>query len=325
MTRTDLKKPTQKKSRNYKAGLAQLNFKIEFDWSHEEARKLYETSIHKIEKNTILYQDCISGMKNLPEESVDLIIADPPFGINFSGKGSQYNRNSILVEDGYVEIKEDYDKFTEKWIQCLPRIMKKTASAYIFSGWTNLNDLLNAINKTDLKLVNHIIWKYQFGVFTKRKFVSSHYHILFLVKNEKKYFFNKYEYYPEDVWIIPRRYLPGQRKNGTKLPEDVVNKCINFSSKPGDLIFDPFMGNATTAICAKGLYRHYYGFEINQTMKEIHQNYINNIKVGQFFRPLKEYLPSKEELLKKYPHLKKYVNEIKKYSGKKTRLDRYFE
>ncbi|MHA1785357.1 MAG: DNA-methyltransferase [Candidatus Helarchaeota archaeon] len=308
MSPTDLKKSKPKRKRKYEAGLAQLNFKVKLDWTQEEAESIYQKSIHKIEKNVILYEDCISGMKKMPEESVDLIIADPPFGIDFSGKGSQYNRNSNLVEDGYVEILESYDNFTEKWIECLPRIMKSTASAFIISGWTNLNDLLNAIKKTDLVLINHIIWKYQFGVFTKKKFVSSHYHVLFLVRDEKNYFFNKYEYYPEDVWFIPRRYFPGQKKNGTKLPEDLVNKFINYSSKPGDMIFDPFMGNGTTAVCARGLYRYYYGFELNPKMKEIHKENINAIKLGQFYKSLNEYLPSIEELLKKYPHLKKYVN-----------------
>nr|MDO8112542.1 site-specific DNA-methyltransferase [Candidatus Sigynarchaeota archaeon] len=302
------KMPGQKKrKREYIAGLAQLNFTIEFDWSKEEAKAMYDTAVPKVEKDTILYEDCIAGMNKMPEESVDLIIADPPFGIEFSGKGSQYNRKPDLVEEGYVEIGEEYSTFTEKWVKCLSRIMKPAASAYLLSGWTNLNDLLNAIKQTNLILVNHIIWKYQFGVFTKRKFVSSHYHVLFLVKNENDYFFNKCEQYAEDVWIIPRNYMPGQKKNGTKLPEDLIIKCINFSSRPGDIIFDPFMGNATTAVCAKGLYRHYHGFELNEKMKGIHEENLGSVKAGAFYKPLKEYLPSVEELVEKYPHLKKLV------------------
>ncbi|MHA1728031.1 MAG: DNA-methyltransferase [Promethearchaeota archaeon] len=315
----------KKKKRKYVPGLAQLKFKVELDWSKEAAADLYKNSISmsKIENNTIKYNDCIKGIKNMPEESVDLVIADPPFGINFSGKDSLYNRNSENVVDGYVEIKEYYDIFSEKWIQCMPRIMKSTATLYIVSGWTNLGDILNAIKKSDLILLNHIIWKYQFGVFTKNKFVSSHYHILFLAKSEKNYFFNKYEYYPEDVWNIPRKYKPNQKKNGTKLPEDLVKRMIQFSSKPGDVIFDPFMGNATTAVCAKGLYRNYYGFELNQNLMQIHENNINSVKLGEYYTPLSDFLPSKEELIKKYPHLKKYIN--KKPIRNKTGLNSYIK
>jgi site-specific DNA-methyltransferase (adenine-specific) len=147
--------------------------------------------------------------------------------------------------------------------------MKEKASAYIFSGYTQLRHVLNAIEEAKLTLINHIVWHFQFGVYTTRKFVTSHYHVLFVVKNPRSYYFNKIEHYPEDVWNIKRPYFKGKIKNGTKLPEDVVHRCLDFSSKPGDLIFDPFMGNGTTAIVAKKMDRHYLGFESNLLMKAI--------------------------------------------------------
>jgi site-specific DNA-methyltransferase (adenine-specific) len=294
-----------KRKNPYIAGVAQMDFKPDFDWEKDEAVQLYQSAHHSIGPvDKILFDDCIEGMKNLPEESVDLIIADPPFGINFNGKGSQYNRDNDLVVEDYGEIIENYDEFTLQWISQIPRIMKETGSAYIFSGWTNLKDLLVAIDKNNLTLINHIIWKYQFGVFTKKKFVTSHYHVLFIVKNPKKYFFNKIEHYPLDIWDIPRNYAPGQKKNGTKLPEKVVMRAINFSSKPGDLIFDPFMGNGTTALSAKMTFRHYFGFEKNNKMESIITENLNSIKLGQEYRPYHTYLPSIEELAEKYPAIK---------------------
>ena len=107
----------KKSKRKYIAGLAQLNYKVELDWNKEEAAKLFSESKTLVPKNTIIYSDCIDGMKNMPEESIDLIIADPPFGIDFSGKESQYNRKSENIIDGYVEIEDSYDSFSEKlWI-----------------------------------------------------------------------------------------------------------------------------------------------------------------------------------------------------------------
>lgn len=317
-------KPTEIKKRKYIPGLAQLNFELEQDWTIEQARDLFNNSNNFVNKDKIDYSDCISGMKNLPEECVDLIIADPPFGIDFSGKENQYNRKSDLVSDGYIEILENYDTFSQQWIDCLPRIMKETSSAYIISGWTNLDAILNAIKRSNLIVVNHIIWKYQFGVFTKRKFVSSHYHILFVVKNDKKYFFNRFEYYPEDVWEISREYAPGQIKNGTKLPDELVKRFINFSSQPGDLVFDPFMGNGTTAVCSKGLYRHYFGYELNSKMLSVHQQNLDRINLGEWYKPLKEYIPSLESLLEKYPHLKKYVNQEETPKKTNKSLDKFF-
>ena len=246
-------------------------------------------------------------MQNLPESSVGLIIADPPFGISFDGRGSQYNRESDLVVEGYQEVQGNYDAFTSAWIAELPRIMKDTASAFIFSGWTNLKDVLVAVDNAHLTVINHIIWKYQFGVFTQRKFVSSHYHVLFLTKNPKNYFFNKIEHYPLDVWEIPRTYQTGQYKNGTKLPEEVVGRCIDFCSKSGDLVFDPFMGNGTTAVCAKAKFRHFLGFEVNALMREILDENLNGVEVGQDYVPYHTLLPTPEELAEKYPAVRKIL------------------
>ncbi len=317
----------KERKRIYVSGLAQLDFEPQYSWTSEEACNLYTKKEHQLPVDTILYEDSIKGMAKIPDSSVDLVIADPPFGIAFSGKSSQYNRKSELVTSGYNEINTDYKGFTDEWIGSLPRIMKPTSSAYIVSGWTNLSQVLNAIDKSGLKVVNHLIWKYQFGVFTKRKFVSSHYHILFTVRDEKKYFFNKYEFYPEDVWEIPRNYKPGQEKNGTKLPEKLVERFINFSSSPGDLIFDPFMGNATTAVCAKSLFRRYYGFEINEGLKKIHEINISSVEEGEGYVNLKNLKPSIKETIKKYPHLKKHITykkededlyDLGKFSERKT-------
>jgi len=296
-----------RRRRKYIPGLAQIGFKPKFDWSSAEAREKFQNALSPLSLDTIHYGDCIPGMNEMPPDSVDLIVADPPFGIDFSGKEGQYNRKRENVVDGYAEITGTYTQFTFDWIACLSRILKKSGSAYIISGWKNLVDIPNEISKTNLITVNHIIWKYQFGVFTRKKFVTSHYHILFVVKDEKSYFFNKYEHYPSDVWEIPRTYMPGQAKNGTKLPKELVQRMIQFSSKPGDLVFDPFMGNATTAVCAKELFRHYYGFEINANMMPIHQENLNQTNVGGLYLPFGDQTPSNEELLKKYPHLKKFL------------------
>lgn len=305
-----------KRRKKYIPGLAQLNFRPDEDWEIDEAREIYEKASFPIKFDEIIYSDCISGMEKLPESCVDLIIADPPFGIEFNGKGSQYNRDDDLVVEGYREVRENYDTFTHKWISKLPKIMKETASAFIFSGWSNLSDILNALEKNNLVIINHIIWKYQFGVFTRNKFVTSHYHVLFVVKNEKNYYFNKIEHYPLDIWDINRTYSPGEKKNSTKLPFEVVTKCINFCSRPGDLIFDPFMGNGTTAVCAKANFRHYLGFEINKNLQKIIHSNVNDIKIGENYKPYYTYLPSEEEIIEKYPHLKKYIDE-KDISSKK--------
>ena len=239
--------------------------------------------IGNFEVDNIYCGDSLKLMKEIPENSIDLIVTDPPFAIDFKAQRNNYHRTQSRVLEGYNEIpKEKYYDFTLSWIKEAYRILKNTGAMYVFSGWTNLRDILNALEETKFIMINHLIWKYQFGVFTKRKFVTSHYHILFVVKDKKRYKFNKIEHYPEDVLIINREYWTGKIKTPTKLPMELVKKLILFSSDEGDIIFDPFLGSGTVPVCAKMLGRHYLGFEIVKDYYEFAINRISKVQEDLF-------------------------------------------
>jgi len=132
----------------------------------------------------------------ISNDTVDLIITDPPFAIDFKAKKANYNRTASRVLEGYKEIpQKDYSEFTCKWMEQCFRILKENGSMYVFSGWNNLRDILNAIEEVGFTTVNHIIWKYQFGVVTNRKYVTSHYHCLLICKNDKKRIFFRIWYF----------------------------------------------------------------------------------------------------------------------------------
>jgi site-specific DNA-methyltransferase (adenine-specific) len=155
-----------------------------------------------------------------------------------------------------------------------------------------------------LEELNHIIWKYNFGVYTKTKYVSSHYHILFYKKPGKRHTFNTYARYGaleksedggrlnyrdrEDVWIINREYKPGQIKNKNELPTALLSKMIRYSSNEGDLICDLFLGGFSTAKVAIGLNRFATGFEISQKAYEYQIKEIEKIIPGSFLDEVKE-------------------------------------
>ena len=223
--------------------------------------------------------NCIKAMQLLPHNKIDLIITDPPFAINFKAKKANYNRTASRVLKGYNEIKpEDYYDFTFDWMSQARRILKESGSMYVFSGWNNLKDILMALDDTGFTTINHVIWKYQFGVVTKKKFVTSHYHCLYVCKNEKKrkfYPFSRFKktsktkegrslHYKdkEDVWNIKREYWTGDEKTPTKLPAELIEKILQYSSKKGDVVFDPFLGSGQVAVLSKSLGRKYLGFEI---------------------------------------------------------------
>jgi len=253
-----------------------MNWKAQFP----KENRYFET------ENGILYcGDSLEILKLFPKGNIDLVLTDPPFGINFKAKRSIYNRKQENVLDGYNEIsKEKYYEFTINWVKESYLVLKKTGSMYVVSGWTNLKDILNALDKVGFITINHIIWKYQFGVFTKRKYVTSHYHILFVVKDEKKYKFNKIEHYPEDVWIIKREYWSGKVKTPNKLPIKLVEKMVMFSSDEGDIILDPFLGSGTTAVACEKLNRRWIGIEINPEYCEIAKRRIEEVinQMGMF-------------------------------------------
>ncbi len=218
-------------------------------------------------------------MQEIPKNKFDLVITDPPFAINFKATKSNYNRTASRVIQGYNEIlPENYYDFSFNWMSEAFRILKESGSMYVFSGWNNLKDVLSALDDVGFTTVNHIIWKYQFGVVTKKKYVTSHYHCLYVCKNDKKkkfYPFSRFKkdsktdngrslHYKdkEDVWEIKREYWTGKEKTPTKLPADLIKKILLYSSRKNDLVLDPFLGSGQVAVVSKMLGREYYGFEI---------------------------------------------------------------
>ena len=156
-----------------------------------------------------LYQgDNLPILCNMPDASVDLICTDPPFGIDFDGNPSNYNRDNSYVIKEYSEVNHtDYLSFTMAWLSEATRVLKQSGSMYIFSGWNNLKDLLIAIDACHLTTINHLIWKYQFGVVTTRKYVTSHYHCLYVCKDDKKRKFFPYSRYGKSEENRHRRFF----------------------------------------------------------------------------------------------------------------------
>jgi len=251
-----------------------------------------------LHNSTFYNGDCITGAaEHIADNSVDLIVTDPPYGINGDRLHQHYNRDEEFVVEGYVEIsRADYADFSIRWIKEAERVLRPGGSIYIVSGYTNLIDLLNALRRTNLNEINHIIWKYNFGVFTRRKYVSSHYHILYYEKPGGKRTFNLESRYGlhektsdgrslnnfdrEDVWIINREYKPGKVKNKNELPTRLLIKMIQYSSNEGEIVGDLFLGGFSTAAVAIGLNRRVVGFEISQKIFDTKIPEIKNLTPG---------------------------------------------
>lgn len=230
--------------------------------------------------NKIYNMDCRIGMKNMKTESIDVFVTDPPFAIKFDAKKSNYHRKAGKVLRGYVEIpEEEYEEFTFSWMLDMKRRLKKTGSAFVFSGYNNLKHILDATeNLFGPDNFQQLVWKYNFGLYTQRRFVTAHYNVIFIWKSESKHKFfpscrfkntdrtndgrSKQYADMESVWPIKKEYWSGKQKTPTKLPAEIIRKCLQYTTKPSDIVCDPFLGSGQVAVVSKQMNRKYIGFEV---------------------------------------------------------------
>jgi site-specific DNA-methyltransferase (adenine-specific) len=255
-------------------------------------------------------QSCIEGMReHVKDGSVDLIFTDPPYGIDGDELDVHYHRDESNVVPGYIDVPlSQYAQFSREWINECARVLRPGGSLYIVSGYTNLHHVLNALHATDLEEINHIIAKYSFGVSTKNKFVSSHYHVLFWQKPNKgklkrtfnsnwKYTDQKDSYHDRlSVQDMPRAHNPGQIKNKNQLSEDFIEKFIMYSSNRGDTVLDCFGGGLTTGRTALRWGRKFIGFELNTNAYDAFLPTLENIEVLKDPVPIS---PDAAELVKR--------------------------
>ena len=237
-----------------------------------------ESKGKKIMTNFIYNGDCLEYMKTLPDESVDLIITDPPYNI-----GKKYN----------AEFKdrmrfEEYIEWCKKWLSECFRILKKGGSFYLFNYPRNNAYLMPFIDK-HLTFKRWMTWHYPTNTgHSKTNYTRSQHSILFYTKGNVKTF-NKddiAEPYknPEDKRIkkliaegskgrapydvfqfnIVKNVSKEKTPHVCQLPVKLIKIFVKASSNQGDIVFDPFMGSGTTAVAAKSLGRRYLGCEISK-------------------------------------------------------------
>lgn len=255
-------------------------------------------------------QDCVSGMReHLLDNSVDLIFTDPPYGIDGANLDAHYHRDETNVVPGYIDVPHtEYAEFSKNWIVECERVLRPGGSIYIVSGYTNLHHVLNALHGTKLQQINHLIAQYTFSVYTSKKWVSSHYHLLYWSKPEKakqRRVFNNNCYYTDSkdsyndrhsVQSLPRDYKPGEIKNKNQLSETFIEKFIQYSSNRGDTVLDPFCGGFTTARTALRYGRKFVGFELNKNAYDAFVPTLDKIELQSDPVPVS---PPQEELAKR--------------------------
>ncbi len=231
--------------------------------------------------NKIIEGNCIDEIKKMPAESVDLVFADPPYFMQTDGILRRTNGTKFAgVEDEWDKFDDyaEYDDFTTKWLIECKRVMKKNASIWIIGSFQNIYRLGYIMQNMGFWILNDVIWSKPNAVpnFGGTRFQNSHETLLWCTKSRNaKYTFNyktmKYlnnGKQEKSVWNIGictgterLKDEKGQKVHSTQKPEELLYKVIISSSKPGDLVLDPFFGTGTTGVMAKATGRNYVGFE----------------------------------------------------------------
>lgn len=228
-------------------------------------------------------------MPEVKDESAMLIYIDSPFAINHKD-GSQYNRKKDSLPYREWTVPEYHNNirtiFTAAWKKLHPQ-----GNIVLWCAWNRMGDALmhiqlaNELIMMALELkhaayipMGHIIWKYPFGVSTKRKLTASHYHGLWFAKSKNPKFNLVWAIddlvkghkrpYAEDVWTIPRAYQHGKKTARNEQPIQLALKAITYFTDPNDLVVDVCCGSGTVLAACALSERRYLGYELEPALQE---------------------------------------------------------
>jgi len=230
--------------------------------------------------NKIILGDCIEVMKQIPDESIDLIFADPPYNLQLTNdlwRPNETKVNGVNEEWDKFKSFEDYDDFTFKWLNECHRILKRDGTIWTIGTYHNIFRIGKIMQDLGYWILNDIIWIKinPMPNFKGTRFNNAHETLIWASKNkDSKYTFNykTMKTYNDDLqmrsdWYIPicqgdeRVKINNKKAHPTQKPEALLYRIINATSKPGDIILDPFAGTGTTLAVAKKLNRKFIGIE----------------------------------------------------------------
>ena len=256
-----------------------------------ETLKKQITSIEELKQKKDFINKTINGnlfevLPLLPNEFADLIIIDPPYNLSKNFNGFSFNAMSD----------EKYDSYLDSWLSDVCKKLKQNGSLYLCGDWKCTSNLQRALEK-NLTIMNRITWQREKGRGAKSNWKNGMEDIWFAVKNPNDYYFDvesvkikrkviaPYKVdgkpkdwsenddgnfrltYPSNFWddiSIPFWSMPENTDHPTQKPEKLYAKLILASSKPGDIVFDPFLGSGTASVVSKKLGRKYCGIELNE-------------------------------------------------------------
>ena len=261
--------------------------------------------------NKILCGDTVEELRNLPDNCIDLIFADPPYNLQLDQELLRPNNSKVsAVDDEWDQFEsfEEYDNFSDLWLKEAKRVLKPTGSIWVIGSYHNIFRIGYIMQNLGFWILNDVIWnkKNPMPNFRGTRFTNAHETLIWASKSEKsKYTFNyqSLKCLNDDLqmrsnWELPicngseRLKKNGKKVHSTQKPEALLHRILLATSNKNDLVLDPFLGSGTTAAVAKKLGRNYYGIEKEKTYfkaseqrlkkaKPIEDHYLDSLQNGR--------------------------------------------
>jgi modification methylase len=235
--------------------------------------------------DSIIKGDCVSALEALPDKSVDVIFADPPYNLQLGGALHRPDQSLVdACDDEWDQFAsfEAYDAFTRAWLLACRRVLKPTGTIWVIGSYHNIFRVGATLQDMNFWILNDIVWRKTNPMpnFKGRRFQNAHETMIWASPDPKAkgYTFNydAMKASNDDVqmrsdWLFPicsggerLKGDDGKKVHPTQKPEALLARVIMASTKPGDIVLDPFFGSGTTGAVAKRLGRHFVGIEREQ-------------------------------------------------------------
>ncbi len=251
------------------------------------------------ESARVITGDCVAEMARLPAECVDLVFADPPYNLQLQNDLKRPDDSKVdAVDDDWDKFSsfKAYDDFTREWLSACRRVMKPSATLWVIGSYHNIFRVGSILQDMGFWILNDVVWRKVNPMpnFRGRRFTNAHETLIWAARepNAKGYTFN-YDALKagnEDVqvrsdWTIPLctgeerlKGRDGKKLHPTQKPEALLARVILSSSRPDDLVLDPFNGTGTTGAVARHLGRRYVGFERDEKYAQAARKRIDAIE-----------------------------------------------
>ncbi|MFN3232433.1 MAG: site-specific DNA-methyltransferase [Alphaproteobacteria bacterium] len=248
--------------------------------------------------DSIMQGECIRVMRGLPDKSVDLIFADPPYNLQLKNELRRPNDTKVdAVNDEWDKFEgfADYDAFTRGWLTEAQRVLKDDGALWVIGTYHNIFRIGSALQDLGFWILNDVVWRKTNPMpnFRGTRFTNAHETLIWCAKSEsqKKYTFNydAMKVANDDLqmrsdWLLPicsgreRLKSDGQKAHATQKPEALLHRIILATSNPGDVVLDPFFGSGTTGAIAKKLGRHFVGIEREKRYIDVARKRIASVR-----------------------------------------------